>query len=180
MNDLEFKRCSKCGDIQDISAFSNDRARKGGKRIHCKLCVIREKNKRYWENNREELRESNKKYSKRYYENNKEKIKESRKRYWENNKEEIREKNKIYRKNNKEEIRESQKRYYENNKEEIREANKTYQENNKEKIRESDSYMRYLIRLPKEFCPNELIELKRICIKIKRECLDSSNFKINV
>jgi len=65
----------------------------------------KEKNKKYNENNKEEL----KKYQKKYREDNKQKSKK----YREDNKKEIKEKSKKYREDNKEELIKYRKKYYE-------------------------------------------------------------------
>ena len=61
---------------------------------------MKERDKEYYENNKEILSEK----KKEYYENNKEIINEKRKEYYENNKEIIHEKEKEYREKNKEKI----------------------------------------------------------------------------
>jgi hypothetical protein len=62
---------------------------------------------------------SNKESNKKYREENKEEIKEYSKKYREENKEEIKVKGKKYREENKEEIKEYSEKYYEENKEKI-------------------------------------------------------------
>ncbi len=95
----------------------------------------KEKNKEYYEKNKEDIlqkrkeyHENNKENRKEYYEKNKEDILQKQKEYYEENKDKIKE----YNENNKEKIKEQHKKYAENNKEKIKE----YREKNKEKIQE--------------------------------------------
>lgn len=93
------KTCSKCETTKELTEFNKDRTKKEGHRPECRECE-KERNKLY-------------------YENNKEKVLEARKLYRENNKEKLSEKQKLYRENNKEKISESSKLYRENNKEKV-------------------------------------------------------------
>ena len=78
----------------------------------------------------------NKEKQKAYYQANKEKILERRKVYREANKDKISDINKAYRKANKEKIAEYQKAHYQANKEKIAEQKKAHYQANKEKIAE--------------------------------------------
>lgn len=104
------KKCSKCGEVKDISLFSNDKKRYDGLQPQCKQC-----------------------YSE-YRKENKEKIFLVKKKYREENKEKIHEKGKIYREENADKIKQRKKEYYENNKEAVSEKGKIYRENNKDSI----------------------------------------------
>jgi len=128
------KKCSAC-------KLEKDRIYKNRQ---CNQCT-KEKNKKYYENNKEEIKEQRKKYyennkkeikarHKEYYENNKEEIKARHKEYCKNNKEEIKQQKKEYHENNKEEILIKKKEYYQKNKKEINKHSKEYHQNNKEKI----------------------------------------------
>ena len=75
-----------------------------------------------------------KEYNKEYYEQNKDNLLEQYKRYRKQNREIILEKQKIWREKNKEEIMKINKQYYENNKQKILEQQRGYYEENKEKV----------------------------------------------
>ena len=94
MREDKMKRCKQCKKEQPTSCFHKNKSKKDGLNYICKLCA-REKNKKY-------------------YENNKEKIIEQKKKYRENNKEKIIEQNKKYCEDNKEKITERKKKHYEN------------------------------------------------------------------
>ena len=91
------KKCSKCGEVQDIDMFSKANAHKDGHKGQCKVCV-----KEYYKNNKDKIKEQKKEYNK----NNKDRIKERQKKYYENNKDRIKEYDKEYRENNKDRIKE--------------------------------------------------------------------------
>lgn len=125
--------CKKCE-----SERSKEYYRKNDNHIKEKAKKYREDNKeyckeykkQYYEENKEEISEKYKKYQ----EDNKEKIKEYKKQYYEKNKKEILEKCKQYREENKEEIKKRKRKYREENKEKIAESNKRWQKENPEKV----------------------------------------------
>ena len=82
--------------------------------------------------------ENRKEYDKKYYEDNKDEILKKQKKYYENNKDEISEKRKEYRQHNPEKIKEGNKKYYEKNKDKILEKRKEYRQHNPEKKKESN------------------------------------------
>ena len=146
------KVCSKCNKI--LVAYSGNfckkKSGKYGYNSWCKECMYKY-NKKYREENKEEIAEYNKKYreehkeeiaerNKQYYKENKEECNKRMKKWYEEHKEEIAEYKKQYREEHKEEIAEYKKQYYEENKEEIKEYQKQYQkqyrEENKEEIAE--------------------------------------------
>jgi len=96
----------------------------------------KEKQKEYYEANKERIKER----TKEYYEANKERIKERTKKYHEANKERIKERTKEYckkyRQENKESIKEYTKTYRQANREIINEKKKEYYEANREIINE--------------------------------------------
>lgn len=100
------KKCSKCKIEKDISDFSKKVSGKNGYANTCKLCANE--------------------YGKKYYQNNKEEIKDINKEYYEAHKEKIKECNKEYRKNNKSQLKEYNKEYYQDNKERLKEYNTEY------------------------------------------------------
>ena len=78
------KRCSGCGEVKGVEAFSRDSARKDGLQTQCKACK-----RRYYEENREAVLDQHR----RYYEENREAELENKRRYYEENREAIRELN---------------------------------------------------------------------------------------
>ena len=89
--------CTKCGELKSFEEFYKSKKGKYGIESKCKEC-INEKNKQYYENNKEDIVEK----GKQYYENNKEYKAEYDKKYRENNKEHIVKYRKEYYENNKE------------------------------------------------------------------------------
>lgn len=74
------KKCTKCGGVKSLDMFRKRRDGKDGRRAQCEECV-RERDRRYREENREAYAE----YFRRYYEENREASRESRRRYHEEN-----------------------------------------------------------------------------------------------
>ena len=104
-----------------------------------------DKDKEYYEDNKEYIKEYKKQYceenkedisikKKLWYEDNKEKVQEYNKQYREDNKDKIKEQKAIYKEEHKEEYKERDAAYYRENKDEIKIKQKLYQEENKEKI----------------------------------------------
>ncbi len=144
------KKCSKCGEVKEISEFNKNKYTKDGLRCQCRDC-----GKEYYEANKEQIIER----SKEYYEDNKEQIKERSKKYQENNKEKRKEYIEEYRKNNKEKIAKTQKRYDEDNKEHIQQKSKEYYEDNKEHIQQRhreyyEDNKEQIKEQSKEYCKN--------------------------
>jgi hypothetical protein len=88
-----------------------------------------ERNKKYYEEHKEER----KIYLKNYREKNREKILSQKKEHWDKNKHEINEKRKEWRSENKDKIYIQSKKYYEKNKTKIREYQNEYEINRKQK-----------------------------------------------
>ncbi len=129
------KTCTECKIEKDEDCFYNSRSK-------CKKC-IKEYNKQYRIEHKEERRE----YDKQYYTENKEERRKNNKQYRAEHKEEIKEQKKQYYIENKEEIseykkqsyienKEKIKQYYIENKEEILENKKQYYAENKEGIKQ--------------------------------------------
>ena len=74
------KKCTNCGTLKPISEFYKNKDGKYGVGSWCKECA-KEHNKKYRENNKEDIKERDKKWR----ENNKEHIKERSKKYNKNN-----------------------------------------------------------------------------------------------
>ena len=96
------KTCTKCNETKPYSEFSKDRSKKDGYKSNCKDCC-----KAYRAKNIEHLRE----YDREYYKENKEELRKFRKAYRENRKEAIAAYGRKYLQENKEEILEQKKRY---------------------------------------------------------------------
>jgi hypothetical protein len=148
------KKCTKCGEVKSLDEFSNAKKGKHGKAWKCKSCNkeyrlqnierIKESQKLYHVNNKEEICERVKKWRKKnidkrktwelqYKIKNKEKINQYNKEYYENNKEKIIKKSKEYANKNIKKLEKYRKEYYENNKEKISKKSKEYNKLNKEK-----------------------------------------------
>ena len=91
---------------------------------------IKEYKKQYYEENKEDVNKKNKSW----YEENKEVVRLYNEKYREENEEKIKEQKKIYKEAHKEEYKERDAAYYRENKDEIKIKQQLYQEENKEKI----------------------------------------------
>jgi len=134
---MQEKRCSKCGELKPITEFGKQKVGKYGVRGSCKLCNSK-KNKKYYQENKEQRSE----YHKKWRDENKELLKEKKRKYREENKENIKIKMKKYREENKDKIKERSKKYYEENKEKIKEHNKKWRDENKEFVKEQSKKWR--------------------------------------
>lgn len=114
MKEIETKKCSKCGEVKQVSDFNKNKSNKDGYNGRCKLCI--------------------KKYKKEHYQINKDYIKNKSRKWLANNKERAAEKHKEYYLANKEHIKEYLNRYYQKNKDIISEYGKEYYLANKDKI----------------------------------------------
>ena len=140
------KKCTKCGEVKSLSAFSKDKSRKSGYHYTCKCCE----------------KDYIKVYCKAYSYVNKEKIKNRLKVYYEANKDEIKSIQKTYKKVNKDKIKDYKKNYYEANKDKLN-------AHAMDKVKQlSDGYIAKKLRIPLSDCPPELIELKRAQLKLIR------------
>lgn len=136
------KKCSKCGEVKDVSEFYKDGYRPDGLCCRCKTC-----NKLYYDSNREHLLLGCKKYNinnkksisdygKKYYEENKDRISSRHRQYYVDNVTTIQSSNKKYREDNKEKIHKQKKVYCANNRKKIREHKKEYYTNNIDAIKQ--------------------------------------------
>lgn len=142
------KACSKCKKVKSLAYFTVDSNVKSGKGARCKEC----KANMYAE----------------YLANNKEKIIARSVKYRANNKRELNAKAAKYRNNNKEKIAATSAKHYANNKEKINYRRAKYRRNGVDTI--SDVYVRQLLARDSPIqILQELIELKRIQLLIKRE-----------
>lgn len=163
MNNPTEKKCTKCGEVKDLSMFNKDKRGLYGHNPRCRLCY-KSYSKVYRETNKDKIkayRETNKDKIKYYLNNNKDKIKARHKAYRETNKDKLKAQRKLYNEANKHKI----KAYINNNKDKIREYNKKISKNL------TDTYVAGILGIPTHDCPKELIELKRAQLKLRRECL---------
>lgn len=136
------KPCTKCGEPQPLTNYSQDKRATDGKSSRCKSC-----DKRYREANKEQLKKS----KREYYEANRERVlaecreyrlanvekkRESDRRWRENNEKQYRESKRRYRERNKEAIAEYQTRYWQENREQLSEYRRAYYLNNLERFAE--------------------------------------------
>jgi len=127
------KICKVCHIEKQLTDFRKVKINKDGYCGYCKACE-KEKKKKYYLKNKENIMEEVKKY----YRNNKDSIKKTQTIYINNNKEKISlAQSKSYLKSKKERLL-GQKRWYENNKEKQKNNAKEYRKNNKESIAIND------------------------------------------
>jgi HNH endonuclease. len=116
-----YKTCSQCATEKPHAEFSKHKSTKDGLFYCCKACN-RERNKKYYEKNKEQVLERQKKYR----EENKEQILEQNRKYYEENKEKVLKRKKKYREDN----REYFKKWREENREHAIEYAKKYHKEN--------------------------------------------------
>ncbi|CAK5073532.1 unnamed protein product [Meloidogyne enterolobii] len=100
--------------------------------------------------------------NKRYYEKNKEKLSENKRNLYEKSKEKILQTARIYYQNNKEKVKNYKKNYRQNNKEKVLNIEKKCRQNNKEKRRESRQKHYLKKKNEKEILQNESLKLKNV------------------
>jgi 5-methylcytosine-specific restriction endonuclease McrA len=137
---LNKKRCSKCGEIKDLTEYHVNKTKKDGIESACKVCSLKQK-KEYAERNKERLKAYKAEYRKKnkekirqalkeYYGQNKELIKSRSKKRYEENKNELLQKFKEYAEKNEPKLKRYIKKYYEKNKKEITRYKKEYAQRN--------------------------------------------------
>lgn len=126
---MKKKKCTKCGEVKDVSEFYKCKGAKNDLRPACKICTNKG-NKLYAENNKDKVVE----YQRQYYVDNKERITKRDKEYYENNKEEIDARKKKYHRDNKVKINLKSKQYYKDNSEKLKQYGKQYTIDNRYKI----------------------------------------------
>lgn len=110
--EITTKKCTKCGEVKALDAFSAHKQGSHGRRPCCKGC---ERN---------------------YRQKNKERIAAQKRKYYEKNKEAASVKGRNYRQENKERVAEYMRKYYMKNKESLAEYARKYRGENKELITE--------------------------------------------
>lgn len=78
------KKCTKCGEVKDLNNFYLKKRGKYGRTGSCKVCEA-DKNRKYWQANKDKLSDK----SKKYYQENKEQHKEVTKKWRAYNKEKV-------------------------------------------------------------------------------------------
>jgi len=128
---IQTKKCSnpECGLVKPVSEFGKNKSKYDGLCTYCKICNTK-LNKKY----RKSYVESKRQKDKLYYEINKESILEYHKKYYKENREAITIINKIYIKSHPEIKSKCSKNYYNTHKGLIAKKQKKYVENNRDSI----------------------------------------------
>ena len=143
------KKCNKCKEEKTASEFYKSKEGKYGVTSTCKKCHCVAT--RIWQkNNPEKVIKSQRLYDKKNLEKNSKRMS-------------------IWRENNYERNIQNARQWTKNNPDKIKQYSK------KQAVNLSDSMVRSIIRINKEDCPPELIEVKRLQLKIKRLCKTSKN-----
>jgi len=146
----KFKKCSKCKEEKSLDCFGLNKNGRYGVGNRCKDCNLI--------------------YFKEYYLKNKEYFNKRSREYYLKNKENLRKKSREYNSKNKEKINKYFKEYRSKNKENCKKIVKKYKKKQREQL--EDGYIVQLITqntgLTTADIPSELIEAKRLEIKIKR------------
>lgn len=139
---MEKQICNKCNQEKDMTEFEirNDTKKH---RKQCRECR-RSKQKKYWDENKEDISERRKPYMKEYNveyrEKNRDKLNEASRKYNEKNRERLNEYKKEYKKINKDAIYEKRKNYFQeyqkNNREAYYKYQKQWRKDNPDKVKE--------------------------------------------
>ena len=147
---MESKKCTKCGDVKELSEFRKNAASKDGLKNPCKLCLA--PSEKLW-------RKANNEYKKQWDIRNKDKIKEYNKEKW---------------KTDKEKRKASVKEYYKRNPKKLESAYEKGRNRGKKKRDELNTeYLRKRLidqgfNLETINKNPDLIEIKRLIIQTKR------------
>lgn len=136
------KKCSKCGVRKALGEFHRDKRAKDGLYSSCKNCH-RAKTKRYYEENREEVRKKQREYQREHPERRRAAVK----RWEEKNPDSLPKRKKRYRKRHATKIGEYYADYYERNREKILAQKAEYREENREAIyarRDKEKHAEYV------------------------------------
>ena len=142
-----FKRCSKCGEFKESSAFSRHRARAGGLQSMCRDCYrdytlehqerISSQRKKYSDGHREEIRAKSREYTAREYEQirmrrlqRRDKEIERRRQLRKHNPETYRDRDREYRARNPDRVKEIRRRSYVKHIDKRREGARNYRSAN--------------------------------------------------
>lgn len=176
-DDKSVKICSKCGIEKELNMFAKNKKARSGFGGTCKEC----RNKLY-----KPTPEKTKQYKKTYKSKYPDKAKEYARKRREVNGEEIRLKKRLRRKNNPEKRRADERKFRLNHPDYKKRKDKRYRLKNKNQLREKrvtnlpynyikDSLKRSGFELEQIKNNPELIEVRRITIKIKRLCKTLQN-----
>lgn len=184
------KFCNSCQQEKSLEKFYKSKDKKDGVTTQCRNCIL-ERQKVYYEDNKEICRNRHRKY----YENNKEYLNEKSKEWKNENRDRINENAREWRKRNpqrayetgrkwREENRErqldNQRRWYQENKEYANSKNKEWYENNKErKAQTTLEYKRWRRSFDPDFKLAEVIrESLRRVLKLNGEQKNCSTFEL--
>ncbi len=132
IGNIELKHCSRCDCWFILDLFGKSKSTKDLLLCICRKCSA-EISRNYYIKNTQKIKEKVKKYTE---ENPNIRLKASRK-YYKNNKNELNRRAREYKKCNPEKIKERSRKNYIKNKEKITERNKKWVENNRDKVRAS-------------------------------------------
>lgn len=158
---METKKCTKCGEVKNLSAFTKRTGYKNGVRSSCRDCENEYKRK-WGKDNPEKRLISNRKYCK----NNPEKVKEIRRVHHEKNRDKDRKRSITYYYNNKTKCLARGLEYRRNNPEKHRASNRR----KVEKL--TNAYIASVLGLALSECTIELIEAKRAQLQLTRATKD--------
>lgn len=179
------RKCKKCiiADRKEYVNKNRDKVNSRNKGYYHTTTWRKEGMKKYKENNPEKIKESSDKWRK----NNPEKIKERHQKWYKENKEESNLVTKEWRKNNREKVNGYSRDFRKKHKDKVLKSVKKWGKKNPEKVRAyqrkcmvsvrknlGDMYIRNLLGLSKSDVTQELIETKRLQVKIKRLILNKS------
>jgi hypothetical protein len=138
VGEIVSKHCSECGEVKNISDYTNAKKGLGGKSGKCKYCVakLRQSKKDEYTERTRMWRANNKERYEKYNEENKERKKIKNRLYYQENKERLKENSRIWREENKDYHAERYKKWREENKELYLMIMRTWRENNKEHLSE--------------------------------------------
>ena len=156
--------CRKCGQEKPLSEFAKDKKCALGHGHTCKQCKA-ERDRKWAAANPEKIRE----YNRKWRAANPEKVREGVRKYRAANPEKVREGVRKYRAANHEKVREWVRKYRAANPEKEREKIRKY----REKL--TDGYLIYLLKKHNLPIIPEIIDYKRIQLKLYREIKNQQN-----
>ena len=172
--ETQMKKCTKCGEVKELSEYHKNKSEKDAHVYRCKLCVSK-KSQEYYKKNREKIKKyratNQKTNQKKYREKNREKIKERDKVYREKNRDIIRARNRVFAREHKEEYREKRRTYMQTDsaKEKTKLRRKRGYEKNLAKIRIKKALKKLGLVHNATLFTEEFIELNRLYILLYRK-----------
>lgn len=125
------KTCTKCGETKPLDEFYRHKGKADGVQSECKECK-RERQRRYYEENRDKVLD----YQRRYREENPEKVREYERRYYKRSRNTILERDRQRYWRNRDKELEKNRRYYVENREKELERGRRHREENRDYVRE--------------------------------------------